>query len=115
MLETDGELGLPRKACPSMSSIPTSKKNRAGSRRSLHVVIDQELDAMISSSSATDGISTSAIVRDALRAYFKLDDPRGRGWREGYAAGIGEVQRRMREAIVGLEVDHQTGRRNGAE
>lgn len=85
-----------------MSSTPTSKNNRAGNRRSLHVVIDKELDALISSSSATDGISTSAIVRDALRAYFKLDDPRGRGWREGYAAGIADVQRRVRDAIAGL-------------
>ena len=86
-----------------MSFIPTSKKNRAGSRRSLHVAIDKELDALISSSSATDGISTSAIVRDALRAYFKLDDPRGRGWREGFAAGIADVQRRVRDAIAGVE------------
>lgn len=100
-----------------MSSQEQTKKNgyRNATRRSLHVVIDKELDALISSTSAIDGISTSAIVRDALRAYFKLDDPRGRGWREGYAAGIAEVQRRMREAIVDLEVDHQAGRRNGAE
>lgn len=86
-----------------MSSTPSSNAKRTGSRRSLHVVIDKELDALISSSSATDGVSTSAIVRDALRTYFKLDDPRGRGWREGFAAGIAEVQRRVRCALIDQE------------
>jgi hypothetical protein len=86
-----------------MSSRNLKNATPTGTRRSLHVVIDKELDALISSSSATDGLSTSAIVRDALRAYFKLDDPRGRGWREGYTAGIAEVQQRVREAIASIE------------
>jgi len=85
--------------------MPSTKKNdtRAGSRRSLHVVIDKELDAMIGAAVTNDGISTSAIVRDALRTYFQLGDPRDRGWREGFAAGISDVQRRMREVLAGLE------------
>jgi len=48
-----------------------------------------------------------AIVRDALRATpsLKLDDPRGRGGREAFAAAIGDVNRRVREALADLERD----------
>ena len=72
-------------------------------RRSLHVIVDEELDVLIQGTVATDGISTSAIVRDALRAYFQLAEPRGRGWREGFTAGIADVQRRVRTALTDLE------------
>jgi hypothetical protein len=83
-----------------MSSTNKPSAKSTGSRRSLHVVIDKELDALISTAVANDVVSTSAIVRDALRAYFKVDDPRGRGWREGYVAGIADVRRRLREVLV---------------
>lgn len=81
-------------------SIIRTRGTRA--RRSLHVVIDRELDALINAAVERDGLSTSAIVRDALRSYFNLDDPRGRGWREGLAAGIADVQRRVRDAIASI-------------
>jgi uncharacterized protein YcaQ len=68
-------------------------------------VIDKEIDAMLDAAVTKDGISTSAIVRDALRVYFRLSDPRDRGWREGFAAGIADVHRRMREVLTGLEQD----------
>ena len=79
-----------------------ARPKRPTARRSLHVVIDKELDALISAAVTNDGISTSAIVRDALRSYFQLDDPRGRGWREGFASGIADVQRRVREALADI-------------
>lgn len=73
------------------STTTTSKqKNRTQKpaiRRSLHVVIDRELDALINAAVTSDGLSTSAIVCDALRSYFQLDDPRGRGWSEGSPHG----------------------------
>jgi hypothetical protein len=89
----------------SSSHIARNRTGREAARRSLHVVIDKELDALIAAAVAGDGLSTSAIVRDALRSYFQLDDPRGRGWREGFAAGIADVQRRVREAVASVEVD----------
>ncbi len=86
-------------------SAGTNRQKKAPARRSLHVVIDKELDALINTAIATDGISTSAIVRDALRTYFQLDDARGRGWREGFASGIADVQRRVRDALATLDRD----------
>jgi metal-responsive CopG/Arc/MetJ family transcriptional regulator len=91
------------------SSSPTAtrpcRRTRIRKRDSLHVVIDAELAAMIGGVVAREGVSTSAIVRDALRAYFQLADPRERGWREGFTSGIAAVQRRVREAIADLERD----------
>lgn len=75
------------------------------SRRHLHVLIDAELAGLIDTVATADNITTSAIVRDALRAYFKLGAARDRGWREGFAAGLAQVQRRVRDAIADLEKD----------
>ena len=71
-------------------------------RRHLSVLVDSELDAYIRAHAERNNISTSSVVRDALRVYFSVADPLDRGWREGFASGFSEVQRRLNELLSSL-------------
>ncbi len=70
--------------------------------RHLNVILDQELDALLRQDAQLRGISVSAAVRDALRAYFQVADVGDRAWREAYLAAYRAIQKQHQEALASL-------------
>lgn len=48
------------------------------------------------------GITVSAAIRDALRAYYQVADIGDRAWREAYLACYRELQERFQSALATL-------------
>lgn len=70
-------------------------------QKHVNVLIDAELRAHVDAAAQRHGITTSAVVREALRQFFaagasSIDN----GWREGYAAAVSALKRRVETAIA---------------
>lgn len=64
----------------------------------LNVRLDAELQRGIAAFAARSGLTISQAARDLLRQALGHANPVDRGWREGFAAGHAEHQRRVLEA-----------------
>jgi len=70
----------------------------------LNVIIDQELFNELEAYLHRRRLHMSAGVRDLLRSALKVSKtPQEAGWREGYTAAYASVQRRVNEALRGLD------------
>lgn len=68
--------------------------------RHINVILDVETDALVRHYARAHNLPVSAVVRDALRMYFRsTQGPSDAGWREGYQAAYRAVQQRVVEAM----------------
>jgi hypothetical protein len=66
----------------------------------VHVVLDEELAALVREDARLRGIGASAAVRDALRAYYQVADVGDRAWREAYTAACEHLRGHFRAALA---------------
>ena len=66
------------------------------------MILDQELDALVRKDAELRGISVSAAVRDALRAYFQVADVGDRAWREAFLAAYRAITKQHQESLATL-------------
>ena len=73
----------------------------AGRHRNL--ILDQELDGLIEADAQRRGISVSAAMRDALRAYYAAGrSVEDRAWQEAYTAAMALIRRRINQALADI-------------
>lgn len=66
----------------------------------INILLDAELNAVVRSFAKRNGLTVSAVVRDALRAHFAtVKSTPDRGWWEGYHAAIAKVRATVQNAI----------------
>lgn len=80
----------------------------------ISVVIDDELERLLEHRKNSEGQSTSAIVRTAMRRYFGIPAEES-GYREGYNAAYSSVMRAMQSALAELTVASARGDRTDVD
>lgn len=69
--------------------------------RSIHIVLDPELEEKLRARAERNGLTVSAEARDLLRrAVGTVKSEKSAGWREGFMAAKAEVARRVQEVLA---------------
>jgi len=73
------------------------------SSRSIHIVLDPELEEKLRARAERNGLTVSAEARDLLRrAVGTVKSERTAGWMEGFMAAKAEVARAVQEALADI-------------